>query len=258
MRNRPDPSAPSCAEEGTRRNIPGPERFLLNSSATVVVRTGPLLPVVRRSLACCALALTCLAACHRPDPVPPARRGVGYWSHSPIVCEMDEAREYFCDELLPQRSAFPAAPPYEDCPGVVDEHVGEFDPTPSVAVFDPSYTEHIRERQSPGSSCCYSWCATITLRDAGRIEPRARCDEPGAIRESYCLDEPEAGTSQPGAAPFERCPSAIAPPEAIAFFVPPGALLDPTQTGERRQRGFEECCYAWCSVVPRGGPVRGR
>ncbi len=221
------------------------------------MQRGFLAPVALRCLNWYSLGLGVVAACHRSDAAPTGRHDSGYWAHSPVVCEVDEVREYYCDELLPRQSALPAAPPYEDCPGVVDEHVGELDPTPSVAVFDPSYTEHIRQRQSPGNSCCYSWCADVTLRDPARIDPRARCDEPGAIRESYCLDEPESGTRQPGPAPYERCPSAIAPPEVAVFFAPPGAVLDPEATAGRRQRGFRECCYAWCSVVPRGAAVQG-
>jgi hypothetical protein len=217
------------------------------------VRPRPVVRVLLRWTPWCALALTVGVGCHRDEKAAVPEAGAGYWSHSPKVCDVDEAREYFCDELLPRQSALPAPAPYEECPGVIDEHVGELDPTPTVAVFDPSYTEHIRRRQSPGNSCCYSWCADITLRDPAGIDPRARCDRDGAIRERYCFDEPEAGSLQPGPEPYERCPSAIAPPPAAAFYAPPGALLDPEETGARRQRGFMECCYAWCSVIPRNG-----
>ncbi|MBN2191455.1 MAG: hypothetical protein JW751_01460 [Polyangiaceae bacterium] len=213
----------------------------------------PRIPTVGFCLASGLLAFAGQSACTRADPSTPSQASPSYFSHSPKVCGIDEAREYFCDELLPRESALPAVPPYEDCPGVVDEHVGELDPTPTVAVFDPSYTEHIRKRQPPGNSCCYSWCSKITLRDPATVDPRAGCDDARAIRETYCLDEPEAGTSRPSPSPYERCPDAIAPPEVAAFYAPQGALFDPTETGTRRQRGFRECCYAWCSVVPQGG-----
>lgn len=197
----------------------------------------------------CLLVAVCAPSCRREasGSVAPRR---GYWSASPRLCPIDEAREYFCEELLPRRSALPAPPPYDDCPGVVDEHVGELEPSPSVAVFDPGFTEHTRQRQPPGHSCCYSWCAAITVRDPATVDAQARCGEVGAIRETYCLDEPESGTSLPSAAPFQRCPAAIAPPASVAFFAPTGALFDVTETSVRRQRGFRECCYAWCSVIP--------
>ena len=175
-----------------------------------------------------------------------------YWSHSPAVCAVDEAREYHCEELLPRNSSLPAPPPYSDCPGEDEGHQGELEPVPKVAVFDASYTEYIRKRQPPGHSCCYSWCSRIQLADPRAIDPQERCTHARAMRETYCFDEPESGSSIPAAAPLDHCPAAMVPPEGEVFFAPPGVLLDPRYTMQRRQQGFRECCYAWCSVAPPG------
>jgi hypothetical protein len=192
------------------------------------------------------------AGCSPEEPENGKPRHSEYWSHSPPVCEVDEVREYQCEELLPLHSALPAPPPYDNCPGVIEGHIGEIDPTPKVAVFDGSYTEHIRKRQPPGHSCCYSWCAKVPLVDARLVDPSARCDHGRAMRETYCFDEPEAGSSTPSGASFPRCPGAIVPPEGEVFFSPPGALLDPVLTGQQRAQGFRSCCYAWCTVAPPG------
>ena len=189
-------------------------------------------------------------------PVEPENGGSGhaseYWSHSPPVCGVDEVREYHCEELLPLHSALPAPPPYDNCPGVMEGHVGELDPTPKVAVFDSSYTDHIRKRQPPGHSCCYSWCARVPLVDPRTVDPNERCSHGRAMRETYCFSEPEAGSEVPSRAPFRLCPAAITPPEGKVFFSPPGALIDPVLTGQQRARGFRSCCYAWCSIAPPG------
>jgi len=196
--------------------------------------------------------ISAAVACSQTDPVNGKPHRSEYWSHSPPVCGVDEVREYQCEELLPLRSALPAPPPYDNCPGVIEDLVGELDPTPKVAVFDGSYTDYIRKRQPPGHSCCYSWCASVPLADARLIDPNARCDNGRAMRETYCFDEPEAGSRAPGAPPFDRCPGAVVPPEGEVFYSPSGALLDPVLTGERRALGFRSCCYAWCTIAPPG------
>jgi len=181
-----------------------------------------------------------------------------YWEHSPRVCGVDEAREYFCDDLLPLRSALSAPAPYAQCPGHVEGHQGEIDPTPTVAVFDPSYTAYMRSRMPPGHTCCFSWCARIPLADPTEVDPNARCGDGLAIRENYCFEEPEQGTSDPSAPPYERCPRSIRPPESAVFFAPPGALFDPFLTTQRRQVGLKQCCYAWCSIAPPNSGMHSR
>jgi len=197
-------------------------------------------------------------ACESPPPEPKAAAQKGtIWENSPQVCAIDEVREYACEELVPLRSALPAPPPYESCPGQIEGHYGELDPKPTVAGFDASYTEYFRQRTPPGHACCYSWCARLTLADASQVDPSARCSQPMAMRETYCFDEPESGTSDPSAAPYERCPQAMAPPAKTVFYAPPGALLDTVLTTERRRVGQNQCCYAWCSIVPQTtGPLR--
>jgi hypothetical protein len=192
------------------------------------------------------------ASCSQVEPENGKPHRSEYWSHSPPVCGVDEVREYYCEDLLPLRSSLPAPPPYDNCPGVVEGHIGELDPTPKVAVFDTSYTEYIRKRQPPGHSCCFSWCASVPQADPRAVDPSARCDHVRAMRETYCFDEPEGGTRIPGNNSYDRCPGAIVPPEGEVFFSPPGALLDPILTGQRRGQGFRNCCYAWCTVGPPG------
>ena len=182
----------------------------------------------------------------------------GYWEHSPRVCGVDETREYFCDDLLPLRSALSAPEPYSQCPGHVEGHQGEIDPTPTVAVFDASYTAYMRSRMPPGHTCCFSWCARIPLADASQVDPNARCSDGLAIRENYCFEEPEQGTSYPGAPPYARCPRSIRPPESAVFYAPPGALFDPLLTAQRRQVGLRQCCYAWCSIAPPNSGMHAR
>ncbi len=174
------------------------------------------------------------------------------------LCPVDQAREYACDELLPRRSSLPAPEPFANCPGSVDGDFGELEPRRRAIAFDPSYTRHTRLRLPPGNSCCYSWCSRVKLVDPSRVDPGARCREPLAMRETYCLDELESGTTQPSAPPYERCPRAIAPPPSVVFYAPSGALLDAFLTGERRQLGFAQCCYAWCSLAPPNSGLAGR
>src|SRR5262245_56328361 len=86
----------------------------------------------------------------RSNPGPPpqtARRAVN--------CKADEAREYFCDDLLPRSAALPAPAPYDSCPSTIDHPASEYDPPPTVGVFDVSYTEYTRKRAPPGHACCY-------------------------------------------------------------------------------------------------------
>jgi hypothetical protein len=192
-----------------------------------------------------------------PRPKEPPK-GRTIWENSPEVCALDETREYFCADLLPLRSALPAPEPYSNCPGQIEGHYGEIDPRPTVAAFDVSYTGYIRKRMPPGHSCCYSWCARIPMVDAARVDPAARCAEPLAMRETYCFDEPERGTSDPNAEPFARCPRAIAPPAKAVFFAPGGARFDGVFTAELRRKGINKCCYAWCTVAPQGSGLPER
>jgi hypothetical protein len=174
------------------------------------------------------------------------------------LCPVDQVREFVCDELLPRSSSLPAPEPFATCPGSVEGEFGELDPRRRVAVFDPSYTRHTRLRLPPGNSCCFSWCSRVKVVDANTVDPTARCRDPLAMRETYCFDELESGTSSPSAPPYARCPQAIAPPSSAVFYAPRGARLDPYLTATRRQFGFGQCCYAWCSVAPPNSGLQGR
>jgi hypothetical protein len=174
------------------------------------------------------------------------------------LCAVDHGREYVCDELLPRHSSLPAPAPFDNCPGSVEGTFGELEPRRRAAPFDPSYTRHTRLRLPPGNSCCYSWCSRVKLVEESAIDPAARCRDPLAMRETYCLDELESGTSRPSPAPFERCPQAIVPPPTAVFYAPPGARFDPFLTAGRRQLGFAQCCYAWCSLAPPNSGLQGR
>ena len=200
-------------------------------------------------------AASLLWACSPPDPPTTV-------AQSPATeegpCARDWAREYLCDELLPRGSSLPAPSPYADCPGTVEGEYGELEPRHRVAVFDTSYTRYTRLRLPPGNSCCYSWCAPVKVVDANSIDPAARCNHPLAMRETYCFDELEGGTSDPVAAPFLRCPRAMAPPAQAVFFAPRGALFDLVLTSQKRQQGFNQCCYAWCSQAPPNSGLGGR
>ncbi|MEZ4223759.1 MAG: hypothetical protein R3B13_22615 [Polyangiaceae bacterium] len=191
-----------------------------------------------------------LAACasHEVQPEQPAQSGV--WSNSPSVCGVDQVREYHCEELLPRESTLPAPPPFEACPSSIDSHAGVHGPVPPIALFDSDYTAHTRRRMPPGHSCCYSWCAPLTLAAPSQVLPNSGCTADASMRETYCFDVPESGTSQPAPQPFDRCPSVVQPSEATAFAVPKAAPFDATVTTNRRSSGFNECCYSWCSKAP--------
>ena len=175
-----------------------------------------------------------------------------FWAHSPPVCRADEVREYSCESLLPRESALPAPAPYEACPAKLEGHVGELNPTPPVAVFDADYTEYMRKRAPPGHQCCFSWCSLVTVVDPRGLTGHEGCDTAMAFRESYCMDEPEAGSTLPMSAPFQKCPAAIAPPPAMVFSAPKAAVFDQQLSSERRAKGFNQCCYGWCSQSPPG------
>jgi hypothetical protein len=192
------------------------------------------------------------SGCGTPEAEPKAQSNHDFWTHSPTVCGRDEVREYFCDGLLPLESALPAAEPYSNCPSNIDHHEGFHGPRPPVAVFDPSYTGYIRKRMPPGHNCCYSWCATVEVRTLDQVLPQAGCTDMLVERETYCMPVLEGGTSQPASQALARCPVAIQPPPGVSFGVPPAAPLDMVSTGERRSRGFDECCYGWCSPKPGG------
>jgi hypothetical protein len=164
-------------------------------------------------------------------------------------------REYFCDDLLPLTSAVPAPEPYENCPGLLPNRPTAFKPARSLASFDPPFTEYTRRRVAPGHSCCYGVCTTVALASPASAKPQA-CTDRYAMPESFCMREPETGTSMAAAAPFEHCPAAIKPPEVGAFSIPDAALLDATATATRRQQArLADCCYTWCSKAPVGTVV---
>jgi hypothetical protein len=189
--------------------------------------------------------------CGSNPPQASAPSDKAYWEHSPKTCTADEVREYFCDELLPLESALPAPEPYQNCPASVEGHIGHHQPVPPVAVFDASYTEHIRKRMPPGHSCCYSWCTPLELGDPAR-SAQTLCNDPRAFRERYCFPELEGGTSQPVGGAYQACPATIVPPSGVAFSRPAAAPFDPASSTERRNQGFKECCYGWCSIAPPG------
>lgn len=203
-----------------------------------------LIPIVT-TLAGLALAAGCGSTPPAEAPAPG-----GLWAHSPPVCGVDEVREYHCEELLPRSHALPAPAPYDSCPVSIESHAGVHGAAPPVALFDVDFTEHTRRRMPPGHSCCYSWCTGVKVAAPSQVPPRARCDGEHQLHETYCVDEPEGGTSEPMARPFDRCPAAVTPPEAAVFSVPAAAPFDVNGTVARRQAGFRECCYAWCSKAP--------
>lgn len=169
-----------------------------------------------------------------------------------LPCEEDQVREYFCDDLLPLSSSRPAPEPYDNCPATTDIRHPAFVPVGRVAGFDPAFTEYTRKRVPPGHSCCYGWCAQVKVSDPNQAAPAACADSYG-LHESFCMRELEQGTSQPAQTPFEHCPLAVKPPEVLAFAAPSSALLDVTQTAERRRdRLLADCCYGWCSKAPVG------
>jgi hypothetical protein len=170
---------------------------------------------------------------------------------------VDETREYFCDELLPVTSSLPAPAPFERCPGAIESHSGRFG-KPPVAGFDARYTEYLRKRVTPGQACCYSWCSAVTVRPIADVPPNGGCSDPRAFRESFCMAQPEAGSSLPASAPLDHCPVAIVPPRGEVFSVPKAAALDAATSWQHRQQGGNECCYGWCSIAPAGSGLERR
>jgi hypothetical protein len=169
-----------------------------------------------------------------------------------VSCGEDEVREYFCDDLLPLSSSRPAPEPYDNCPASAEVRHGSFPALGSVAGFDPGFTAYTRKRVQPGHSCCYGWCAKLTIADPNHAAPSA-CRDAYGLHESICLREPEGGTSAPASSPFDHCPVAIKPPEVLAFSAPSSALLDTAQTAQRRRDlQLADCCYGWCSKTPSG------
>jgi hypothetical protein len=171
---------------------------------------------------------------------------------APVSCERDQVREFYCDGLLPMSTALGAPAPYGNCPAGIESPPGVHPSRQRVARFDAAYTEWARQRAKPGHACCYSWCSEVQVRQVRDVPEHAGCNQPGAVRESYCMPELEAGSSNPADAPWDRCPLAIRPPEVIHFSVPKAAPLDFAMTGDRRSRGLTECCYGWCSRMPAG------
>lgn len=203
-------------------------------------------------LACLMVAGAC-GGDDRRAKAPPV-----YWANSPPQCKMDETREYYCDSLLPRGAAYDSPSAHRDCPVSLESHIGQLEPVPPVAVFDPSFTEHARRRMPPGNVCCYSWCSQLEL-----VEPNAQiaaesCKSPAAFREQYCFDEPESGTSRPASQSYGRCPGAVVPPEREVFAVPQAALFDEAATSEKRRYGEPRCCYSWCSQAPPASGLQRR
>lgn len=190
-------------------------------------------------------------ACSRAE-VPPPSTASSEAQFTPIACAEDRVREFYCDGLLPMSTALGAPAPYGNCPAGIEAPPGVHKSEQRVARFDSAYTEWARQRAKPGHACCYSWCAEVEVREVSDVPEHAGCDQPGAVRESYCMPELESGSSNPADVPWEKCPLAIRPPEVIHFSVPKAAPLDFAMTEERRNRGLTECCYGWCSRMPTG------
>ncbi len=200
-----------------------------------------------RAYATGALLVVSTALAWGCGPATPEPRSYG--KSGPNVCKLDQEREYQCEALLPRSSSRPAPDPFGECPSVLPDPVSKRD-GPVVAEFDVPYTEHTRARMPPGHACCYSWCSDLTVVDPRTVDPQARCSSARTMRETHCIDEPESGASMPVAAPYNRCPAAIRPPEGSAYQVPDGALFDWEQTQTKRTAGFGACCYSWCSEGP--------
>lgn len=166
-------------------------------------------------------------------------------------CEPDQTREFYCDELLPMGSALSAPSPFQTCPAAVEPQPGDWG-APLSARFDVSYTKFIRSRVPPGHACCYSWCAAIGVRAASDAPALGTCEYRLALPETYCVLEPEGGTTEPAPPPWQRCPAALRPPEGRAFSLPEAAPFDVAASGQRRGQGLAECCYTWCSRLPEG------
>jgi hypothetical protein len=197
------------------------------------------------ALAACSLGQCAPAAELKPANDPRLQRRSGG------RCAPDQTREFYCEELLPVGSSLSAPAPYESCPAAVEPPSGDWG-TALSGRFDQAYTKFIRSRVPPGHACCYSWCAPLEVRAASDAPPPGTCEFRLALPETYCVLEPEGGTSEPAGSPWERCPAALKPPADRAFSVPEAAPLDVTTSSERRGQGLAECCYGWCSRLPEG------
>lgn len=190
-----------------------------------------------------------LASCGGSAPPPQAETSAT--ALNPPACGVDEVREYRCDALLPRTSALPAPEPFEMCPSGIEVKDAVFPPRSGAGRFDARRTERARRRAPPGTQCCYSWCGKLKVVDPAKVLDR--CREPLAFHESYCIAELEGGTRGALASePYGACPAAIRPPDAAAFSVPNGALLDYRLTAARRRSSEPLCCYGWCSIAPPG------
>ncbi|MEP7050642.1 MAG: hypothetical protein ABJB12_09830 [Pseudomonadota bacterium] len=197
---------------------------------------------------------TVVACSSTPAPAP-VRDATGDIIEPVVPCGSDEVREYFCDDLMPLTSSRPASEPYENCPAAADIRHGKYPALGKVAVFDQGRTAYTRERRHPGHACCYGWCAKVKLADPSKAGPSA-CRDATGDPEHFCMAEPEGGTSTPAAAPFNRCPVAVKPPDGVAFASPPSAYLDARLTAqERGDKKLAECCYGWCAILPGGAIV---
>lgn len=191
-------------------------------------------------------------ACSSTEPASPPPRQPSDSRFLPVACGVDQVREFYCDGLLPMSTALGAPEPYSNCPAGIESPPAVHPHRQRVARFDAAHTEWARQRAKPGHACCYSWCGAVDVRDPEDVPEQAGCDQPGAVRETYCMPELESGTSRPAEHPLERCPVAIRPPEVLHFSVPKAAPLDLVVTQERRRSGLNECCYGWCSRMPVG------
>ncbi|HTQ02649.1 MAG TPA: hypothetical protein VMI54_02290 [Polyangiaceae bacterium] len=190
-----------------------------------------------------------LASCGGSAPAP--RGETGEAALNPPACGVDEVREFRCDALLPRTSALPAPEPFETCPSAIEVKDAVFPPRSGAGRFDAHRTERARRRAPPGTQCCYSWCGKLKVVDPDKVVDR--CREPLAFHESYCIAELEGGSKGALASePYGACPAAIRPPDAAAFSVPNGALLDYRLTAARRKANEPLCCYGWCSIAPPG------
>lgn len=205
----------------------------------------------RASAAALGLSVMWLGAACSGSQAKPADSAEADLSGPPPPCGKDEAREYFCDDLLPFKGGKAAPEPYQTCPSNVAVKGNVFKPTSSVARFDQTRTEWTRKRVPPGHACCYSWCSTLVVADTDGVDPAA-CQQPNAMRERLCISSAEAGVSDAAATPNEGCASAVTPPAGVSFTPPKAAALDLQATAEKRSQGLSECCYGWCSKAPLG------
>jgi hypothetical protein len=204
-----------------------------------------------RRCAILILGVGVLGACQSGAPTP-VRDANGEPVIEALPCAEDEVREYFCDDLMPRSSSRPAPAPYDNCPASSDVRHGNYEAVSRVASFDQPFTDYTRRRVQPGHSCCYGWCAKAKVADPSIAAPVA-CQGLSEMHWGFCMRELEGGTSVPSASPYERCPAAVTPPEAVAFSAPPSAALDWAETGRRRQeKQLAECCYGWCTRMPAG------